>query len=361
MSRTLVVDIEKQFPDLVIQGAWEQAADTFSVTVLFGPSGCGKTTLLRCLAGLERPDHGSIRCGAETWFDAEQAVMRPPQERGIGYLFQDYALFPHLTVEDNIGYGLYEWPRAERRERVQALLERLQLSGLGERYPHQLSGGQQQRVALARALARRPRLLLLDEPLTALDAPTRHTLRRELRDMLVDFGIPTVIVTHDWLEASALGDQVLVLEEGRIRQRGPVHEVFSHPADPTVAHIVGVETVEPGQVVRVEEGLATVAVGPVEIVTPAPSEVERNVYVCIRAEDVALYQQASGATSIRNHLPGHVQAVHVEGSTVRVIVDVGFELTALVTRPAYRELDLQPGDSVTAAIKAQALHLVPRK
>ena len=167
------------------------------VTVLFGPSGCGKTTVLRCLAGLERPEEGLIQFGEETWFDAQQGVCLSPQQRGIGLVFQDYALFPHLTVEGNVGYGLHRLSRGERRKQVGEMLDRFDLIQVARQHPRQLSGGQQQRVALARALVRRPRLLLLDEPLSALDNALREALRGELRHWLARCEIPVLLVTHD--------------------------------------------------------------------------------------------------------------------------------------------------------------------
>jgi molybdate transport system ATP-binding protein len=178
MTAELVAQFEKHYPrGPVIRAELRQAADRFSVSVLFGPSGCGKTTILRCLAGLERPESGTIRLGDESWLDAHRSICRSPQQRNIGYLFQDYALFPHLTAAGNIGYGLNGAPKPERRRRIREMLDRFGLNGLEQRWPHEVSGGQQQRIALARVLIRRPRLLLLDEPLSALDA----TLREELR------------------------------------------------------------------------------------------------------------------------------------------------------------------------------------
>jgi molybdate transport system ATP-binding protein len=294
------------------------------------------------------------------WFDAARGVFLPPQRRGIGYLFQDYALFPHLSVAGNIGYGLTQLPRAERRRRVTDLLDLLQLAGLERRSPKQLSGGQQQRVALARALARHPQVLLLDEPLSSLDAPTREQLRRELRRWLVALKTPTVLVTHDRVEAMALGDQVVVLDQGWVLQSGPVHEVFGRPSDVSVARIVGVDTVEPARVLRVVDGLATVAVGPVQLVALAEESLEGDVYVCIHAEDVILEKGAVAASSARNRLAGSIRTLSREGPMIRLGMDCGFPLAALVTKQACEELDLREGERVTALVKAPAIHLVAR-
>src|SRR5262245_42649855 len=217
----LTAEFEKCFPGgPVIRVELRLPADVFSLTVLFGPSGSGKSTTLRCLAGLDRPERGTIRFGNETWFDAARGIFLPPQRRQIGYLFQDYALFPHLRVAENIGYGLGKVAASERRKRFEEITALLGLVGLEDYYPRQLSGGQQQRVALARALVCRPRLLLLDEPLSALDAPTREQLRHELRHWLTKLAVPGIVVTHDRVETLALGDHVVVMDHGRVRQCG---------------------------------------------------------------------------------------------------------------------------------------------
>jgi molybdate transport system ATP-binding protein len=358
MSDVLAAEFGKQRGDFTVQASLRRPADSASVTVLFGPSGCGKTTILRCLAGLERPESGSIHCGAVTWFDAAQRVHRSPQQRGVGFVFQDYALFPHLSVAENIGFGL---PATERAERVESLLRTFELSGLAARRPQQISGGQQQRVALARALARRPRLLLLDEPLSALDAGLRDTLRGELRRLLRSFAIPVVLVTHERTEVMALADEVIVMRAGAVLQRGGVTTVFSQPADLAVAGIVGMETVVAGDIVGEREGLATVRVGLALLTAVLPPDIGTAVYVCLRGEDVILQAGTPAASSVRNQLLATVTSLTWEGALVRVGLDVGFPLTALITRPACEELALREGDRVIAAIKAPAIHLLPRE
>lgn len=361
MSDELLARFEKRFPrGPVIAAELRQQAREFSITVLFGPSGCGKTTVLRSLAGLERPETGVIRFNGETWLDGEAKIFRSPQQRDVGFLFQEYALFPHLTVSQNVAYGLSRIARHERDRIVGAMLERFQLKGLEDRFPQRVSGGQQQRIALARVLVRRPRLLLLDEPLSALDATLRDQLRSELRRLLSGFGIPVVLVTHDRTEAMALGDQIVVMDQGRVCQSGTVHEVFSHPCNLQVARIVGIETVEDGEVVAVQEGLATVQVAGVALTALAPAEPCRHVHVCIKGEDVTLQRGLHDDISVRNQLAAVVQWLSPEGPLVRVGLDCGFELTALVTRPACAELGLRVGDRITAAAKASAIHLLPR-
>lgn len=361
MSGELRADFEKRFASgTIVRAALDVPMDRFSVTVLFGPSGCGKTTILRSLAGLERPEVGHIRCGETTWLDAASGVWLSPQRRGIGLLTQDLAMFPHLTVARNIGYGLSGVGKAERTRRVGELMTLLKLDGLANRYPHQVSGGQQQRVALARAVAPRPRLLLLDEPLSALDAPTREQLRRELRNLLAVLAIPTVAVTHDAVEAIALADRLVVVDRGGVLQSGSVQEVFARPASIDVARIVGVETVVPGVITQAVNGLATVAIGETELTAVANDAPVGPVFVCIRAEDVTLLRGDAIPSSARNRLAGKVVAVEPHGPLLRIGLDCGFPLTALITRPACEELGLKQDEQVTALVKAPAVHLIPR-
>jgi molybdate transport system ATP-binding protein len=360
----LTAEFEKYFSGgTVIQVELRRPA-AFSLTVLFGPSGAGKSTTLRCLAGLDRPERGVIRFGDEIWFDSARGIFLPPQLRRIGYLFQDYALFPHLRVAQNIGYGLGKVTAPERRQRIEEITALLGLVGLEDHYPRQLSGGQQQRVALARALVCRPRLLLLDEPLSALDAPTREHLRRQLRDWLVELRMSTILVTHDRIEALALGDHVVVLEAGRVRQSGSVQQVFSAPVDVAVARIIGVDTIERGRVVQVADGFATIQVGPKQIIAVARSRrnggSDGEVYVCIHAEDVMLEKSDANSTQRgpSNRLLGHIRSLHREGPMVRVNLDCGFPLKAMVTNQACQNMGLQEGDEIVAMVNAQAIHLI---
>jgi molybdate transport system ATP-binding protein len=362
----LFANFEKQFAGgPAIRVELHRPLGTFSLTVLFGPSGAGKSMTLRCLAGLERPDSGMIRFGDEIWFDAERNIFLPPQQRRIGYLFQDYALFPHLTVEQNIAYGIRELSGALRRQRIEEITALLEIVGLERRYPRQLSGGQQQRVALARTLACRPRLLLLDEPLSALDAPTREQLRRQLRHLLVELQIAALLVTHDRIEALALGDHLVLFDGGRVCQSGPVQRVFSAPADLKVARIVGVDTIEQGSIVTISDGLATIEVGQTQLVAlapPANRAIGTEVYVCIHAEDVTLEVGAVlPETSARNHLVGRIRSADREGPIVRVNLDCGFPLKALITNQAYENMGLHQCSEVVALIKATAVHVITRE
>jgi molybdate transport system ATP-binding protein len=356
---TLEADFEKRFPaGLAIEGRLYVPASAPSVTVLFGPSGSGKTTVLRCLAGLERPERGFIRFGDQTWFDAGRNLWVPPQRRQLGHLSQDYALFPHLSVADNVAYGLGGLKPAERQRQVAELLELFGLAGLERRSPGQLSGGEQQRVALARALARRPSLLLLDEPLSALDAPTRELLRRQLRIWLAGLGVPTLLVTHDREEALTLGDAVVILDRGRVLQEGSVANVFARPACVAVARIVGVETIEPARVVEVHAGLASVAVGKALLRAVSGKIRPGAAHVCIRAENVLL-ERGEGQDGALNRLPGQVQEVAREGLLTRVRLDCGFPLVALLSPKAAQQMGLHPGEQVAAVVHAEDVHLAP--
>ena len=361
MAAEMTIDMTKTFSGRApIQSRLRYEVEASTVLILFGPSGSGKTTILRSIAGLEWPEDGKIQFLSRTWLDTKSGIRVSPQDRQIGYMPQDYALFPTYSVAGNIAYGLGALTSQDRNKRVAEMVELFQLQGLEVAKPRELSGGQQQRVALARAVAPRPQLLLLDEPLSALDAPTRFQLRGELRSLLKQLALPSIIVTHDWSEALTLGDVMAVMGEGRVHQVGKPHEVFSRPVDANVARIVGVETVVQGQVIENTNGLATVAVNGTNLKGLSRDAVGAAVYVCIRAEDVVIEQAGSGMTSARNHLVGRIRDIAPQGVMVQVTIDCGFPLTATITRGAMEDLYLAPGTSVIAAIKAGAVHLVPR-
>jgi molybdate transport system ATP-binding protein len=322
--------------------------DQSRVTVLFGPSGSGKTTLLRLLAGLDRPDEGVISFRGDTWYDSSRALHLPPQQRRAGFLFQDYALFPHLTVAQNVAF-------AAGRERAAELMETFGLVDMAARYPRGISGGQQQRVALARALAAGSALLLLDEPLSALDAASRVRVRTDLRRMLLSSGVPAIVVTHDRAEAIALGDWMAVLVSGRIRQTGPVREVLRHPADVSAAESVGVENVLPAEIIARDPGLLTLQVGEQHLQCVDSGETG-PLFACIHADDIALSRDVARSSSVRNRLTGRVISVLREGPLARVELDCGFPLIAVITAQSAAEMDLKPDDTVCAVVKATAVH-----
>jgi len=363
MPAELVLDVERRFPGgPTVSAALATTLRPGEILVLFGPSGSGKTTVVRGVAGLDRPDRGKVAFGGETWSDTDSGTFVPPQRRRVGYVRQEPSLFPHLTVRRNIEYGLGGLTSAARAARVAELVELLELGDLLHRHPPQLSGGQAQRVALARAVAPNPRLLLLDEPFAALDQPSRARLRRFVRAAITRLAGSAVLVTHDRTEAIALGDQMAVLAGGRIRQVGPSLEVFRRPADLVVAQSVGVESVLPARVGRSEHGLVELRVNGALLLAAdvEPGTNEGDVFACIRAEDVTLERAAPAGASARNHLPGRVVRIESDGPLERVTVDCGFELAALITRHAREEMSLHAGGAVVAAIKATAVHLVPR-
>jgi molybdate transport system ATP-binding protein len=331
-----------------------------SVTVFLGASGAGKTTVLRCLAGLERPQRGHIRFGERVWFDAVRHVHVPPDKRDVGVLFQDYALFPHLTVERNVAFGARDMTPAATSQRVSELLDIFRLRGLERRLPRQLSGGQQQRVALARAVFRRPNLLLLDEPLSALDRPTGDEVREELRGLIRTLSIPTYIVSHDRADALTLADRTVLLDEGRIIQSGPTQQVFNQPHSSAAARLVGVDTILVGRIADVANGLARVRVGEQEVRAEAPAAAGHDAVLCIRAEDVTLALHESEDLSAINHWRATVQSAIHEGPFIRVGLDCGFRLSALVTRDAWQRLGLKTGDQTWAIVKAATIRSLPR-
>jgi len=313
---------------------------------LVGPSGAGKTTVLRAVAGLARPDRGLIALRDEIWFDAARGVDRAPEERAVGYVFQDYALFPHLRVRGNVAFG--------GATRVDELLERFGITHLARARPRELSGGERQRVGLARALARGPEVLLLDEPLSALDAHTRSTVRLELHSILRELELPALLVTHDFEDAVALADRIGVLLEGRLLQLGSPAELVDAPADPFVASLTGGNLL-PGRARAVANGLTAVALDAGGTVLSSEHGSGR-VGVVVQPWEVTLGRAATVDESALNHLPGVVASVFPVGNRVRVRVG---PLTAEVTAASAERLGLAPGEAVVASFKATAARLVP--
>jgi molybdate transport system ATP-binding protein len=330
------------------------------VTAVFGPSGAGKTSLLDLIAGLRRAQSAFIQLDETVLADTAKNYSVPTRRRGIGYVPQDLALFPHLSVRQNLLYGRNSRAATGPLFTFEHVVEVLEIQPLISRGVTELSGGEKQRVALARALLASPRLLLLDEPLASLDAPLKEKIIPYLARVRDEFQIPMLCVTHDRFEALALADEIVVLVDGKVMQSGPVLDVFNRPASAEVAKFVGVETLQPGQITNVNEGLATVSVNRVTLTALAPLSTSREVFVCIRGEDVILQREAAVANSVRNRLPAHIVALRTEGALVRVELNAGFPLFALVTRPACAELTLREGETITALIKTPAIHLVPR-
>ncbi|MGY1843961.1 ABC transporter ATP-binding protein [Modestobacter sp. SYSU DS0875] len=322
------------------------------VLAVLGPNGAGKSTVLRVLAGLLRPDGGRVRVGDEVW-DAP-GVHLPPYRRSLGMVFQDSLLFPHLTVTENVAFGPRSRGarRADARAAAAAWLDRVGLADLGARRPGELSGGQGQRVALARALVGDPRVLLLDEPLSALDARTRLAVRTELHRHLADYAGSAVLVTHDPVDAMALAGRVLVVEDGRVVQTGTPAEVARRPRTDYVARLVGLVLLPgdaAGTSVALEGG------GTVSIAEPAHGPV----FAAVRPESVALHLERPGG-SPRNVWPVELVAATPHGSVVRCDLAGEVPLTADVTAASFAELALAPGARVWAAVKASEITVHPR-
>ncbi|MDQ3867830.1 MAG: ABC transporter ATP-binding protein [Actinomycetota bacterium] len=312
---------------------------------LVGPSGAGKTSVLRAIAGLLRPAQGVVTLGSETWLDTNAGVVLPPERRSVGLVFQDYALFPHLTVEQNVAFG--------GRGRARELLDAFAIEHLARVRPGELSGGERQRVALARALAREPQVLLLDEPLAALDAQNRGRVRAELGALLRRLALPTLVVTHDFGEASALADRVGVIVDGKIVQLGTAAQLIASPATPFVADFTGANLLR---------GVARTAPGGLTEVVLADGtrifSAERGdgpVGAVVYPSEIALAREEP-RDSARNRLRGPITTVVPLGNRVRVGVG---PLTAEVTAASFERLGLRPGDEVVASFKATGTRLVP--
>ena len=314
---------------------------------LVGPSGAGKTTTLRVVAGLVRPQSGTVSVDGTVLLDTDRGRNVAPEQRRVGYLFQEYALFPHLDVRGNVRFG------ARDRARVDELLERFRIGHLARARVSELSGGERQRVALARALARDPAVLLLDEPLSALDAHTRAGVRAELRELLHSLALPTLLVTHDFEDAATLADRVGVISEGRILQLGTPTELVSVPADPFVATFTGAVLL-PGSTTRGRDGLTEVALDSGFTAWSADSAAGR-VNVAVYPWDVSLGPVVEDDSRL-NHLTAPVTSLAPMGNRVRVHVG---PVVAEITAASAERLGLEPGAVVTASFKATATRLFP--
>jgi ABC-type Fe3+/spermidine/putrescine transport system ATPase subunit len=320
--RIAVENLTKRFGALAAVSRVSLSVEEGEMFTLLGPSGCGKTTLLRLLAGFYNADEGEIRFGDRVVNDV------PPHERGIGMVFQNYALWPHMTVSENVSYGLKlrKVSSSDAAARVQGVLERVGLTGLGDRYPGQLSGGQQQRVALARALVLNPQMLLLDEPLSNLDAKIRVQVRSEIRKLQKELGITAVYVTHDQEEALAMSDRIAVFNLGRVCQVGPPKALYERPANRFVADFIGINNLVDGTV-RSAEGAALqaeTAFGVLSAIHDATLRAGDRCVICVRPENIALNGQPGAG---RNHFKGRISFAAYLGNTLRYDVDLGGGVT----------------------------------
>jgi len=331
------------------------------VTVLFGASGAGKTSILRAVAGVLRPDHGRISLDGTIFFDSSSSKCLAVQERKIGYVFQNHLLFPHFTAEQNVFYGIRDHSRSEARRRVGELLSMLGIGKTARRYPRDLSGGEQQRVALARALASDPSIMLLDEPLSAVDVATRSRLLEEISAIQEKSGIPFLYVTHNHSEAVRLGDFMYILDEGKIVQSGTPLEIFNSPRSAPAARAVGTENIFVGEIVehRIDDGMTTVDIGSCRVQVPYNDlPTGDRVTVGIRSEDIILSREHLTQTSARNVLKGTIQRIILDVDKAELVVSCGVDFKVSITPATIRILDLKEGTELYMLIKARAVHLL---
>lgn len=343
------------------------------ITILFGASGAGKTSLLDCIAGLKTPDQGRIALGDRIFFDRDTNLAS--RQRRVGYVFQDLALFPHLSVERNVSYGLTDCGPEKRRLRVAEMLEVLGISFLGKRRPMELSGGERQRVALARALVTRPSVLLLDEPLAALDLPTRMKIAEDLRRSIQAKPIPVLYVTHSRDEVFMLGERMLMIERGRIIAEGTPHQVMSAPRTETVAQLAGFENVFDALVSSIHEERGTMTceimgvfptankpdinTAGIEIETPlVRADVGSKLRIGISAGDILLATSAPVGLSARNILAGRLLSISQRDMIIVARVDCGVEMSVHLTIAARDSLQLSPGRPVWLIVKTHSCHLL---
>ena len=332
-------------------------------TIVFGASGAGKTTLLNCIVGLATPDIGSIRIGTRVLFDAHAGTIVPVPERKVGYVFQDLALFPHLTVERNVGYGLHHLARDDREQRISAILDALRIRELRLRRPGEVSGGERQRIALARSLVTDPCVLLLDEPLAALDSPTKGLILDDLRRWNEAHRIPILYVTHSREEVFALGERVLVLDRGRVLAQGTPHDVMTAPRQETIAQLAGFENIFDAVVTAAHEDRGTMtcqlAGSNVELETPLMRTGEGSkVRIGIRAGDILLATQAPQGLSARNVLSGKITSLIRRDVLMVARVEIGVEMEVHLTLAARNALALSAGREVWLILKTHSCHLM---
>ncbi len=366
LSSELEVRIRKRFPN---------PEGTFSLnvhfralagfTILFGASGAGKTTLLDCVAGLTEPDEGRLTAGGEDLYDSEKKTNVPAWRRNIGYVHQDLALFPHMTAEENVGYGLQKLGASERHRRSREMLEVFKIAELSGRRPAEISGGERQRVALARALVTEPRALLLDEPLAALDRPTKSSLVADLRKWNQSHRVPILFVTHNHEEVFALGDEVIVLDAGRIVAQGRPHEVMRAPRMETVAQLSGFENIFDAKVMALNETRGTMVcrlagASDVDLETPlVRAEVGSRMKVGIQAGDLLLATEDPHGLSARNILPGTIRQLTQRDVIVSAMVDCGgVEFEVHLTLAARDGLKLGAGKKVWVVVKTHSCHVM---
>ena len=357
MSAALAARIDTQLREFTLDV--ELTVEPGRCLALVGPSGAGKSTVLRAIAGLHRPDRGRVALGPIAWLDRDTGIDLGPERRRCAFLFQDYALFAHLSVWRNVAFALDELPRRRRHERALALLDRFEVANLADASVRKLSGGERQRVALARALARDPAVLLLDEPLTALDPRTASAASRELARTITAAAVPAVLVTHDFAEAALLADEVAVIDRGRIVQRGSPAELSSRPASAFVADFAGAAVLH-GEASAGADGTTSVRLdGGGEL--SSTDLATGSVAVAIFPWEITLEPAGTDAHgSALNRLAAVVSSVTEIGNRARVGLTAPQPFVAEVTGQSVRHLSLRPGTEVIASFKATATRLVER-
>jgi molybdate transport system ATP-binding protein len=364
---SLSVNIRKRLPaerDFSLQSEFETPP---GFTILFGPSGAGKTTLLNCIAGLVTPDAGRIVVGERVLFDSQAGVNVAIAKRGVGYVLQDLALFPHLSVQENAEYGLASLSRAKRQQRAEAMLKEFRVDHLRKQRPSQISGGERQRVALARALVTDPCTLLLDEPLAALDAATKSRIIDDLRNWNAAHNVPILYVTHSREEVMALGERVLLIDQGRIIAQGTPHEVLEAPLQETVAQLAGFENIFDAKVESIHEDRGTMTCrlfnsemsSDVVLETPLiRAVVNSRLRIGIRAGDILLATVKPVGLSARNVIAGRVVQLQRRDMFICARVSCGAEMEAHLTLAARDALQLAEGHEVWLVIKTHSCHLM---
>ncbi len=334
-----ISSLKKSFGDNQVVKSFDLKVERGEFITLLGPSGCGKTTVLRMVAGFESPSSGSIR------MDDRDVTHLPPNQRNVGMVFQAYALFPNMTIADNIAFGLKiaKRPAAEIAPRVTQMLDMIKLPHIRDRYPFQLSGGQQQRVALARAIAVQPKILLLDEPLSALDAKIRVSLREEIRALQRALGITTLFVTHDQEEALSMSDRIVVMNEGRVEQLGTPFEIYNQPRTRFVASFVGTLNLLTGRVVDASTGRVAVDDQELQLGRIVAGQAGEPCTLALRPEAIAIGQ----ASAASNHLVGTIEEVSFLGAVVRIRVRFGDNTMMLDTFNSPSALPPERGASIT--------------
>lgn len=349
-------DICKSFKEKEVLRSLNLNVKKGEMFVLLGSSGCGKTTTLSIIAGLIREDKGDI------YVDGSRINDIPPHKRGIGFVFQNYALFPHLNIYENIEFGLKaRHKQRNNRNEVKRALELVGLDGFDNKNPMKLSGGEQQRVALARALVTEPECILMDEPLSNLDAMVRERLRHEMKQLQKDVGLTTIYVTHDQVEAMMLGDRIAVLNNGQNEEVGTPEKIFYKPQREFVARFIGMKNIFNGKITTLDEegGVMQISTENFELTAVLiPSSEGTHVKACVRPEEIIL-MKSDQKTSARNEIPGRIITIFPNGPLMRVLVDVGEdEISVDITRLATRDLGLKKRDKVILKFKATSVHVI---